>query len=188
MCLSRGVFLFIQVSCDFDLVLTLKETRNFYFCVTHQKLDASRVYTKFPQISQKTLTTYAFHWLELIFVILSHLQMFSLRNTFFLNTSENLQENQQKNYISGNLKVNYTQYMRLITKYLLFLTLITVFIYLVSYFHIRIYHCFIYFAFIFPFFLTLIVTGHIPQFTTFDLVSLQPAFDSITIFYTERFY
>ena len=81
----------------FDLVLTLKETRNFYFCVTQQKLDASRVYSKFPQISQKTLTIFTFHWLELIIAILSHLKMFSLRNTFFLNTSENLQESQRKN-------------------------------------------------------------------------------------------
>ena len=68
-----------------------------------QKSGTLRVCITFPQITQKILTKVVFHWLELITEILSFLQMFSVRKTTtqFFNITENLQEFQEKNYISG---------------------------------------------------------------------------------------
>ena len=71
--------------------MILKETRNSYFCVT-PKIRRFMSLHHFPSI-QKILTKDIIQWLELITEILSFLQ------TFTFNIAQNLQENQQNNYI-----------------------------------------------------------------------------------------
>ena len=79
-----------------------KGNAQFLFLCNPQKSGASRVCITFPQVTQKMLNKDIIHWLELTTEILSFLQIFSVRNTTtqFFNILENLQENQQKNYIS----------------------------------------------------------------------------------------
>ena len=87
--------------CEID-----KGNAQFLFLCNPQKSGASRLCVTFPQITphitQKILTKGIIHLLELITEILSFLQIFSIRKTTtqLFNISKNLQEIQQKNYIS----------------------------------------------------------------------------------------
>ena len=87
------------------LIVTLKETRNPYFCVTPKNQAASQVYITFLQVTQKILTKDIIHWLKVIAEILSFLQIFSVRKTTtqFFNISKNLQENRQKKLYSWHI-------------------------------------------------------------------------------------
>ena len=89
-----------------------KGNAQFIFLCNPQKSHPSRVCITFLQKTQKILTKYLFHWLELITEILSFLQIFSVKKQpfSFFNNSETLPEYQQKNiYLTyfGPLKTNY---------------------------------------------------------------------------------
>ena len=89
-----------------------KGNAQFIFLCNPQKSRASRVCITFPQKTQKILTKYLFHWLDLITEILSFLQIFSVKKQplSFCNNSETLPEYQQKNiYLTyfGPSKTNY---------------------------------------------------------------------------------
>ena len=97
------------------------------------------------------------------------------------NTSENLQESQQKNYISDIFWTfkSKLQVIRGATYiHCFFLTLINIF-YIFNTIHSYLSLLFSHFVFLFSFvyllFLTLLATRHILQFTIFDSISLQPA-------------
>ena len=58
-----------------------KGNAQFIFSCNYQKSDASRVFITFLQVTQKILTKDIFHWLEVITVILSFVQICSVRKT-----------------------------------------------------------------------------------------------------------
>ena len=61
-----------------------KENAQFLFSCNPQKSGASRAYNTFPRVTKKILTTAAFHWLELITVSLSFLNIISLKERLSL--------------------------------------------------------------------------------------------------------
>ena len=79
----------------------LKGNSQFIFLCNPEKPDASQVCISFPQITQKILTEYIFHQLELIPEILSFLQILGVRKTTtqLFNISENLLQNHQQKTI-----------------------------------------------------------------------------------------
>ena len=135
----------------------------------------------FLRITQKVLTKYIFHKLELITEILSFLRIFSVRKTTtqFFQYSETLPEYQQKNYISGLFRAfkSKLQVLHGATYIALFLldSDNCFYICLVPYIPICLYYflilCF-YFHLLSSF---LLATRHILEFTIFDSISLQPA-------------
>ena len=72
-----------------------KENTQFLFLCNPQKSGASKVCITIPQITQKDLTKYTFHCLELNTEILSFLQIFNVRE-ITTQLSNFLQENQQE--------------------------------------------------------------------------------------------
>ena len=58
---------------------SFKGKAQFVFLSNPQRTGASRFCITFPQITQKILTEYIFHWLKLTTEILSFLEIFSVR-------------------------------------------------------------------------------------------------------------
>ena len=110
----------------------IKGNAQFLFWCKPRKSGAWGVCITFPQITQKIPTKDIFHWLELITEILSFLQIFSVRKTITLlfNISENLLDDQQKNYISFRFWAFETKWQIIYAAtYYFFLTLRTVSLY-----------------------------------------------------------
>ena len=178
---GRGII----ISCEntpTEFLNFFKGKTQFLLLCNPPKLGASKVCITFPKITQKILTKYIIHWLELITEILGSLQIFNVRKTttqFFFNISKNLQENRQKKTIFmahfGPLKANYRLFLRLLTLHCFFLTLITDF-YMFNVVYPYLLLLFSHLVFLFSsFFLILLTTRHILQFIMFDTISLQPA-------------
>ena len=80
--LLTWLFYFLNINITLIVLLfcfLLKGNAQFVFLCNPQKSGASRVCITFLQITKKVLTKDIIHWLELIFEILSFLQIFSVR-------------------------------------------------------------------------------------------------------------
>ena len=168
-------------------MVPLKESGQFLFlckpCV---------VYSKFPHITQKILTTDTFHWLTLIpnSELSYRFSVWEKQPLAFLKNSENLQENNKKTvflvYILRLWKLIKDNTSRCLhCMYSFFLTLETVFSYIKYNPHLHL--SFFIFLFLFHLYLTLIATRHFSTIS-FGSISLQKAFNFITIFDTESSY
>ena len=121
------------------------------FCLKETLI--SRVYINFSEITQKIPAKDIIHWLKLITEILNFMQMFNVRRATTQLISENLQESQQKIYISDIFWQSNKCFFMFSTMHpYLFLY----FLIMYSYFHLL--------------FLTLLATRHILQFTMFDSI------------------